>query len=669
MFFETSPHNKNRNKNVKLITNDIPAPKKIELVFPYDIETNVTILDSECYPNYFMCGFKFIELNKYLFFELYKNIYSINGRIVSFDQWRDTFNFTLHRFLSIGFNSTYYDLPIIFEALKGNPVDDLKQYSNELIYDRKRAKTYHKLNHIDIIEVAPLHDGLKTYAGRIHAPRMQELPYEHDRILTEEEIYYVRNYNVNDLDNTELLYYALKGQIRLREKLGQRYQLDLRTKSDAQVAEAVIRAELNKVGIRAKPPTVQPGSTFYYSVPDFIRFKTPQLQQVLEVVRKTPFEINAKLKTNMPRAISALKIKIGKSSYKMGIGGLHSQEECAAYIATEKLKIVDTDVEGYYPNIILNQNLYPEHLGPGFLTVLQNLVDLRSDCKKKAKEYKQQNNIELYIYWDEESGSLKIATNGIFGKTGNEYSIVFSPQMMIQTTISGQLFILMMIEQITEAGFEVVSANTDGVVTLVPTERKAEFDSIVASWEKQTHFKTEQTFYKSIYSRDVNNYLAVKEYGNETSSFLDEQLGIKSKGAFCERGSALNSILSKNPETLICTDALLRFVKNKTPIEETIKACRDITRFVSVRKVEGGAQKNGKFLGKVIRWYYSSEEFETINYVKNGNIVPKSEGAKPLMDLPDEFPSDIDYAAYTKIANDMLFDIGYYKKPGTGKLL
>ena len=300
---------------------------------------------------------------------------------------------------------------------------------------------------------------------------------------------------------------------------------------------------------------------------------------------------------------------------------------------------------------------------------MQNLVDLRSDCKKKAKEYKQQNNIELYIYWDEESGSLKIATNGIFGKTGNEYSIVFSPQMMIQTTISGQLFILMMIEQITEAGFEVVSANTDGVVTLVPTERKAEFDSIVASWEKQTHFKTEQTFYKSIYSRDVNNYLAVKEYGNETSSFLDEQLGIKSKGAFCERGSALNSILSKNPETLICTDALLRFVKNKTPIEETIKACRDITRFVSVRKVEGGAQKNGKFLGKVIRWYYSSEEFETINYVKNGNIVPKSEGAKPLMDLPDEFPSDIDYAAYTKIANDMLFDIGYYKKPGTGKLL
>ncbi len=66
--------------------------------------------------------------------------------------------------------------------------------------------------------------------------------------------------------------------------------------------------------------------------------------------------------------------------------------------------------------------------------------------------------------------------------------------------------------------------------------------------------------------------VAIKEEeGNKDSKFLDERLSIKTKGAFCERGSALNSILSKNPETLICIDAVLQLVKNNIPIEETIR--------------------------------------------------------------------------------------------------
>ena len=84
MFFETSPHNKARNKNVKLITSDIPTPKEVELVFPYDIDANITIIDVEVYPNYFMCGFKFIELNRYLFFELY---FCTNQRVSAVFVW------------------------------------------------------------------------------------------------------------------------------------------------------------------------------------------------------------------------------------------------------------------------------------------------------------------------------------------------------------------------------------------------------------------------------------------------------------------------------------------------------------------------------------------------------------------------------------------------------
>ena len=51
-----------------------------------------------------------------------------------------------------------------------------------------------------------------------------------------------------------------------------------------------------------------------------------------------------------------------------------------------------------------------------------------------------------------------------------------------------------------------------------------------------------------------------------------------------------------------------------------------------------------------------------IEYKSNGNKVPKSDGGKPLMELPLEFPNDINYDWYIKEATDMLFDIGYYKK-------
>lgn len=675
MFFDNSPNNKNKNKNVSLHNTQLPKPKEVELIGPYDNAQGPAILDIECYPNYFECGFKFIDIEKYLFFEIFKGIadepvYSINGYVCSFDVWRDAFSFVLHRFLTIGFNSIYYDLPLIFDALKGSSPEKLKDYSNEIISERKRAFSPQiaRLNHIDIMEVAPLHDGLKTYAGRIHAPRMQELPYKHFKPLTPEQAFCVRSYNVNDLDNTELLHRELKGQIRLREKLGLRYGLDLRSKSDAQVAEAVIQSELSKAGIRARAPAIQPGSVFRYSKPDFIQFKTAQLQRVLEVVATEPFVINDKGKVNLPKAISGLKIKIGDAEYKFGIGGIHSKEKSATYIAKKDLLIVDRDVSQYYPSIVLNQNLYPAHLGQGFTDILRNLASLRGECKDKAKQYKDAGDIENYIYWDEESGSLKIANNGVVGKLSSPYSVVYSPMTNIQTTISGQLCLLMIAETLTELKFNVVSANTDGIVTIVPTERKAEFDTLIEVWEKQTGFKTEETFYQALYSRDVNNYLALKEKGNPGSEYVDEQLGFKSKGVYSERGSALNSVLSKNPETYICSMAVMQFLKNGIPLKDTIYSCKDFRRFVSVKKVEGGAQKDGQYLGKVVRWYMAKDVTGSLNYVTSGNSVGKSDGAKPCMDLPAEFPEDVDFDWYLANANSMLFDLGVYKKAVVGDL-
>lgn len=61
-----------------------------------------------------------------------------------------------------------------------------------------------------------------------------------------------------------------------------------------------------------------------------------------------------------------------------------------------------------------------------------------------------------------------------------------------------------------------------------------------------------------------------------------------------------------------------------------------------------------------MRFYYSTEaaDDECIHYAKNSNRVPKSAGAKPLMDLPDSFPNDVNYSAYITEAEKLLCEVG-----------
>jgi hypothetical protein len=74
--------------------------------------------------------------------------------------------------------------------------------------------------------------------------------------------------------------------------------------------------------------------------------------------------------------------------------------------------------------------------------------------------------------------------------------------------------------------------------------------------------------------------------------------------------------------------------------------------------VKGGAVKDGEYLGKAIRWYYAQGMEGEIVYAKSGNKVPRSDGAKPLMVLPEAFPNDVDFGWYIREAEEMLNEIG-----------
>lgn len=640
---------------------------------------SVFVFDVETYINFFYVAFKCLKNNKYVAFE----------QSADFFLNKEKLRFMMFNFCVVSFNGTNYDVPMIELALKGATCEELKDASDFIIkgdnkyfnFEKQYKLKIGKYNHIDLFDVAPLDGSLKLYAARIHCETMQDLPFDEAHVLKKEEAPIVRNYCCVDLDKTQLLLEFLAPEVQLRYEMSDKYKIDLRSKSDAQIAEAVICSELQKItGRYPQKPYVPDGLSLKYNVPSFLSFESPVLQKALNDIAKAEFKLGGNGKPIWPEGLGerekttkgyawVLKVNINGKNYKLGMGGLHSQEKTVSYKAEKGMILADNDVASYYPMIILLLSLFPAHLGKSFLQVYKNIVDYRLHAKEQAKVCKKAGDKEGAKKWKTIADSLKIVINGSFGKLGERFSRLYAPQLMLQVTITGQLCLLMLIEQLEKSGIEVISGNTDGVVSFYHDSRHSDVRQIIKLWEQKTGFETEETQYSAIYSRDVNNYIAIKKEGGESDAkYLDERLGCKTKGAYSERGSALNSILSKNPETLICTDSVLEMLVNKKPVEETIRECKDIRRFVSIKNVKGGGEKSGIYLGKVVRWYYPKNEGGYIAYYLSGNKVANTNGARPLMDLPTIIPEDIDYSWYEKEANAILFDIGFYKKVENLKL-
>ena len=619
---------------------------------------NVLVFDIECYPNYFLVAFQDYVSKKIVTFDLFP------GRKV-FDYHK--LLWVMHNFCVVGFNSNRYDIPMVWLALSGATLDDLQEATVKLIQNNVWAKElqaeYHfrigNTNHIDLIDVAPLKGSLKAYAGRLHAPRLQDLPYAPQTQLIEQQADDIKVYCINDLECTALLLKDLEPQLSLRQSMSEEYGIDLRSKSDAQIAETVLCSEVAKLNHQwPKRPKIPAGYSFKYKVPDFVSYKTPVLQNMLERIRKSVFVLNdtghvitpPEMQTvigNKKKPLNHIVLNIGNAVYKMGIGGLHSSEKSKCIIPDKDSTLSEIDATSFYPATIRGQELYPPHMGRNFLLAYGSIVDKRIAAKKLVAELENDENRkdELKIA-KTEMNSKKTVILASFGKFGSKWSNLYTPSFMIQITISGQLALLMLIERITAADITIVSGNTDGVDVLCPKNRRKDLKRIVTQWENECNFQAEETFYDALYKRDVNNYIAFKSNGK-----------LKQKGFYKKPG------LQKNPTLEICSDAVIEFLKNNTPIEQTIKNCKDITKFVITRNVKGGAFKDGVYLGKLVRFYYAAKEPGTINYIMSGNKVPKSDGAQPLMDLPEEFPDNVDYERYIAESIDMLYDIGYLQKP------
>jgi len=304
----------------------------------------------------------------------------------------------MRQYCTVGFNLHGFDLPVIYGAISGLTVAEIKRIADDIIEGGMRSwdiedeygfEIPRKIDTIDLIEVAPGKASLKIYNGRLHGRRMQDLPIPPDAVLTDDEIEETFRYWKNDLQATKLLWESLKTQLDLREALSKQYGMDLRSKSDAQLAEAIIVQQVGKIlGYKPKKPVIKPGLKFRYRAPDYIRFHSPQMNDILDMIEDHDFRVGPTGKVLMPSFLSEAEIRIGASVYSMGIGGLHSTEERVAHVADGRYSLFDVDVASYYPNIILTLGLYPKQLGPAFLKVYRGIVKRRLAAKKRSGEIK-----------------------------------------------------------------------------------------------------------------------------------------------------------------------------------------------------------------------------------------------------------------------------------------
>ena len=524
------------------------------------------------------------------------------------------------------YNGVNFDIPILTLMLHGGTCAEVNKLSNTIIKGNKPGWMALKhlglypiqlQHHVDTMAICPaLRISLKSAGARLHSKHIIDLPINPATHVNRQQADELTRYCRNDLDITLDLYDHMYDRIESRAKMKLE---DATAKSDAQIAEYYMKKH---GGI--KPPVTPPHDffkrEFNLKLPPDLLFANNQMQEIYNALLTHPFHtsmtgsiINEWIGWG-PKDGQFASVQYGDLKFRMGIGGLHSQEH-GVYASD----VYNYDVTSYYPKIILNMDFEPEDFEGDFKAIYNRLYEQRVKCKRQGDKAG--------------SDALKIVINGAFGKFGSPWSCIYDPQLMVSVTISGQILLLHLIDKCWQEGIEIISANTDGLVVA------SDASAVIKEWENEHRLETEVERYVGYWGRDVNNYCCVTADGKW-----------KGKGIFAEPG------IIKTPHADIAAIAAKSYFKDGIPVDQTIDQCNTVQSFILARNAKGGCQWRGRKLGRMARWIWSTEG-EEITYVSSGSKVADSTGAWPLMTLPTEIPSHLDRQKYSDLAWDIVMSI------------
>ena len=236
-----------------------------------------------------------------------------------------------------------------------------------------------------------------------------------------------------------------------------------------------------------------------------------------------------------------LNVVVNGFRLDFGTGGIHGSLESAIVKPSEDQELVDADVASMYPNIAISNRSYPKHLTERFCDIYQDVYEQRKSFPKGSAE----------------NAVMKLALNGVYGDSNNQYSPFYDPQYTMQITINGQLSLCLFMDKLlTIDGLQIVQANTDGVTVLFDKSKREQYNQICADWQKQVKLELEFAEYNTMYMRDVNNYIAVYTNGK-----------VKRKGAYQYEGLGWHM----NQSALVIPMAAEAEMLHGTPIEEFVR--------------------------------------------------------------------------------------------------
>ena len=520
--------------------------------------------DIETYPNCFLICFQVIETGQEYDFEISEfrtdNIHILRNWIGSIGECGRM----------VGFNNVRFDYPLVHYAFTHPDPQSIYAEAQRIIttddrWNHQIAPFNRLVTQLDLFLIHHFDNkakatGLKALEFSMRLPNISDLPFPVGTYLTRGQIEVLREYCKHDVAATIEFYHRSKEQIRLREQLSLKHDVDMINYSDVRIGRKIFELNLMREGIqlytrdsknnRFEPrQTQRPAIVLAECIPDCVRFESKELQDAQDVISKT---VIANTKSEFTLTVPFQGIKM-----EMGTGGLHASVSNTIYRANDEFMIYDLDVTSLYPSIAIEHDYYPEHLGSAFVDVYRQLRTERIKYPKGTAE----------------NAALKLALNGVYGLSNNIFSPFFDPLFTMRITIGGQLMIAMLAERL-QAYAKIIQINTDGITLWMPRTNKIAVDTVCWGWESETRLKLEYAEFDFMAIADVNSYLARTVDGK-----------VKRKGRYDhdlewhQDASAL--VVPKVAEKVLLEDA---------PVTETVRNWPDPMDFMLRVKAKGKAQ-------------------------------------------------------------------------------
>lgn len=475
----------------------------------------------------------------------------------------------------IGFNNVNFDYPILdyfMEIMRSHRTVDA-HLSTEQLLNLMWMKTQEvlrdeyssipewreKIPQLDLYRIHHFDNkakrtSLKAVQIAINYPNVQDMPFEEGRLIHADEIIDVLNYNMNDAQSTREFYILSKDLVELRKMLSSEFGVQLRNANDPKIGQEIFGREIAREK-RIPYQTLKDMRTYRREINlgecllPYIYFESKEFKELHDFFKNTTIHTTYK-------AFEKSVIYKG-FKYDYGTGGIHGCIEPGIYKQSDTHMILDIDVAAYYPSLAIQNGFYPQHLGRTFVDIYSRLFDRRMEAKKTGNK--------------PVNSGLKLALNGVYGKSNDQYSLFYDPMYTMRITINGQLLLTMLSEWLVDniKDLTMLQANTDGITIRILRNDYDAVKNICYAWERKTGMILEYAEYKKMIIRDVNNYLA-----ETTDGYA------KPKGCF-EITPMQNGAIAynKNWSMRVVPKALHAYYLNSIPVEDFIKRHENIYDF------------------------------------------------------------------------------------------